>query len=99
MNEQSAQIARVESRVAEHIRAFLASVGGVGTFRARDLQAFVAEKIPGSAPASADRILRKLKREGVIDYVVLNRGESLYRFDGFSEPEPEAVTMKQGWLF
>lgn len=98
MTDQDTQLARVNSRIAEHVVAFLAEVGGVGTFRAADLQQYVSDRMT-AAPGSADRILRKLKRDGLIDYVVLNRRGSLYRFDGFCEPEPKLACEVQGRLF
>ena len=48
-------------------------------FTANDLRHYVNAKNFGTAPASADRIMRLLKKKGVIDYAVVNRGRSLYQ--------------------
>ena len=62
--EQRRQIERVASRIGRSVEAFCRS-RGVGS--------------QGVAPASADRILRLLRAEGRVDYVVENRRASLYR--------------------
>ena len=48
-------------------------------FTANDLRHYVNAKNFGTAPASADRIMRLLKKKGKINYAVVNRGKSLYQ--------------------
>jgi hypothetical protein len=48
-------------------------------FHADDLRVFVETAIGKSAPASADRILRDLRKAGKINYVVTDRSKSLYK--------------------
>lgn len=48
------------------------------TFRAADLAAHVQAEC-GGAPASADRVMRQLKAQGLIDVSVVDRSSSLYR--------------------
>lgn len=50
-------------------------------FHAKDLRAFVLGKVGQSAPASADRIMRQLRKQGVINYTLVSRTQSLYRGD------------------
>jgi hypothetical protein len=48
----------------------------------RDLTNYV-NSYPGmvSAPASTDRILRKMQADGKLKYLVVNRSKSLYRIN------------------
>lgn len=74
--EQAAQLARVSANLGDRIVEFCRARVGQ-TFRAAELHAACA----GSAPASADRVLRALRREGRIGYVVESRSGSLYRVE------------------
>lgn len=47
-------------------------------FTATELRQFVQVQNFGTAPSSADRIMRSLKNKGVINYEVVNRSKSLY---------------------
>lgn len=47
-------------------------------FRATELRAYVEAQCGPTAPGSSDRILRALRRDGVVAYQVLNRAQSLY---------------------
>lgn len=49
-------------------------------FHMTDLHEHVATAV-AVAPASTDRILRMLRRDGKLDYTVVNRRRSLYRFE------------------
>lgn len=69
-------LARVTSRIKAAIIAFTARKT---LFRADQLRAYVALRCGTTAPASADRILRNLRQRGRLNYVVVNRRESLYR--------------------
>ncbi len=47
-------------------------------FTATELRQFVQHHNFGTAPASADRIMRNLRKSGKINYAVVNRSKSLY---------------------
>lgn len=80
MNDQSSNLRRVRSRLAGAVLRFCASrlLMGCPDFRGADLQAYVRETVT-SAPASPDRILRLLRREGRLSYEVTDRAGSAYR--------------------
>lgn len=71
--------ARVYGRIAPVIVAYARDHAGEA-FHAEDLRRHVIAHAPEIAPASADRILRLLRQEGRLDYVVVNRRASLYRW-------------------
>lgn len=84
MNEQEQQLKRVFSSAAEAVKQFiterLADTETKGAFTADQLRNYVQNNITGRiSPSSSDRVLRELRIKGVIDYLVLNRGKSLYR--------------------
>lgn len=87
-DEQSQQLTRVSTALAPRIVAWaLERVGK--TFHASELREAV-----GGAPASADRVLRDLRRRKVIGYVVTDRARSEYEIlfvepDRLDEPLPE----------
>ena len=76
MNQHS-KIERVRGAIGSAVLAFCRQRGAWKSFHAAELNAFVQQH-SGRAPASADRILRLLRAEGVIDYVVEDRRASLY---------------------
>lgn len=77
--DDAANLARVNARIAMHVKAFVADVlAADGTFHMADLLAYVRERVPDTAPDSAGRILRDLRQKGEIDYMVLDRRASLY---------------------
>lgn len=47
-------------------------------FTSTELRQFVQHHNFGTAPASADRVMRNLKKAGKINYEVVNRSKSLY---------------------
>lgn len=71
---------RVYGKIAPLIMAYYnAHVGKA--FHAEDLRQYVLLFAPGDvAPSSPDRILRELRLEGKLNYVVINRRSSLYLF-------------------
>lgn len=75
--EQARQIGRVKSRIADLVEAFVNEVGAGHPFRMAALLAWIAERAQ-VAPDSPGRILRLLKREGRINYRIVNRSQSLY---------------------
>jgi hypothetical protein len=70
---------RVYGKIAPLILAFASEHAGQ-PFHAEELRRYVLQRAPEIAPASPDRILRVLRQEGKIDYVVINRRQSLYLF-------------------
>jgi hypothetical protein len=81
---ETAQLNRVASTTSEAILSFikarLADTENNGAFTADQLRFYVNNSVQGGvSPSSADRVLRSLRQTGKLDYVVLNRGRSLYR--------------------
>lgn len=74
--DQERELKRVSGRLAETILEFLRERVGQ-RFHAEDLRAHIHARTE-SAPGSADRILRMLRRSGQCDYEILNRSQSLY---------------------
>jgi hypothetical protein len=95
--EQPANLARVGGRIGPHVLGFcrrlwaqherFPRVATFQYFRPSDLVAFLAREGVTCAPASADRILRDLRRGGFVSYTVVNRAASLYRLDGITQKE------------
>jgi hypothetical protein len=77
MSEQQMQLFRVSDRISGLVIEFFQSVAIGGTFHAEELRAFVDSHCK-SAPGSADRVMRSLRKSGVINYRVINRKSSLY---------------------
>ena len=83
MTEQTQQITRVaattKDAILDFIKQRLADTENNGAFTADQLRFYVNNNTPGVSPSSSDRILRMLRQENKINYIVLNRGRSLYR--------------------
>lgn len=85
MTTQTAQLNRVASSASEAIQIFIAdrlanTDENGAAFTADQLRVYVNTHVEGGvSPSSADRVLRMLRQKGLVDYVVLNRGKSLYR--------------------
>lgn len=74
--DQQKEIDRVSSNLASAIIMFCSCNH---MFHADDLRRYVGLVIASnSAPASADRILRDLRKKGLVNYRVVNRQRSLY---------------------
>ena len=78
-NDSPADRERVYDRIAPLIMVFHHRCGEE-PFHAEELRTFVRDRVPEIAPASPDRILRQLRLEKRLDYEVINRSASLYRF-------------------
>lgn len=79
------------TRVSKNIEIHVLNFCSINReFHMEELTRFVSSKARGVAPDSPARILRQLRGSGVLDYVVVNRSQSLYRIK-FVE--------KQGELF
>ncbi len=74
--EQAEELQRVTIRIGKAILEFWVRAGD---FYAFELQAYILHRCGNVAPASADRVLRELRKQGRLNYVVLNRRKSLYR--------------------
>jgi Fe2+ or Zn2+ uptake regulation protein len=84
MTEQTQQLNRVAATTKEAILEFIGQrlndAGSHGAFTADQLRFYVNNNATGGvSPSSADRVLRMLRQQGLLDYAVLNRGKSLYR--------------------
>lgn len=77
-SEQDRQLRRVTGSIAEHIQAFFDLRRDGEEFHAVDLHGYV-QSAAQIAPASADRVMREMRRLGQINYSVVNRRQSLYR--------------------
>ena len=81
MDEDREERERVFSRIAPVIMAFK-DERPTGTFHVEELRRYVLTIFPEIAPDSPGRILRELRLLGRLDYVVINRRQSLYQFRG-----------------
>jgi hypothetical protein len=95
MSEQQMQLFRVTDRIGELVIEFFGSVAIGGTFHAEDLRKFVDSHCK-SAPGSADRVMRSLRKKGVINYTVINRTYSLYRRDLIERNESDCNQPNMG---
>lgn len=79
-DQQIQQVERVGGRIGLDIITFLrhrVSLGAVA-FRMETLRQYIETTGNASAPDSAGRILRLLRQNGIINYKVVNRRQSLY---------------------
>jgi hypothetical protein len=88
--EQELHLRRVRGNIEPAIMAFARKTGVGGWFHAQELYDFVKSGY-GIAPGSADRILRYLRQDNLLDYVVLKRGKSLYQFIAIADVASEGV--------
>lgn len=66
--------------VKEFYKQRLADPETKGAFTADQLRNYVQNNVSGRiSPSTTDRVLRNLRVQNVLDYIVLNRGKSLYR--------------------
>ena len=77
---QDRELRRVGGRIGEIVLEFCRSKLAYPEFHATLLHEYVRERAGSHiAPDSPNRILRLLANEGVIEYEVVNRSQSLYR--------------------
>lgn len=76
--EQRRHLESVSERIGPVIIEFMSAHSGQ-QFHADDLMKFVEDHCGKAAPESAGRVLRKLRRDGIVNYLVVDRGRSLYR--------------------
>lgn len=78
MSQQQENISRVRAKIGYVILTFFKHHKGL-EFHADELRQFVIQSVPFSvAPGSPDRIMRDLRQDGLIDYRVIDRRNSLY---------------------
>jgi hypothetical protein len=77
----AANLARVRDNIAATVIEFCRDKVGC-TFNATYLRNQVTRRHPNIAPDSPGRILRDLRRRGLVDYVLVSRAQSLYRVVG-----------------
>lgn len=72
--------ASTSEAVLEFIKGRLADPELNGAFTSDQLRFYVTNNVKGGvSPSSADRVLRMLRQQGKVNYLVLNRLKSLYR--------------------
>lgn len=76
--EQNQQLVRVRGKTAEAIVEFFSGLQSGEEFHADDLRRWVASRVC-VAPGSPDRVMRDLRQRGVLNYVLADRANSLYR--------------------
>lgn len=76
ISEQDENLSRVHSKIAAVIIDFCTYRASL-QFHMAELVAYVQSRSDAS-PDSPSRILRELRRQGVIDYRVISRSRSLY---------------------
>jgi len=60
-------------------------------FHADDLRTYITSHAGITAPGSADRILRLKRRKGEVNYKIVSRRNSLYRFEERNEASKAVV--------
>ena len=94
---QTQQLNRVAATTKEAILEFikqrLSDANSYGTFTADQLRFYVQNNTLGRvSPSSSDRVLRQLRQENKVNYIVLNRGRSLYRAVPVQQPVASFVS-------
>jgi hypothetical protein len=89
MSDDPAERKRAYLKIAPSILEF-AGVIGSREFHVDTMRKFVILRVGKVAPDSPGRVLRELRLEGRLDYSVLNRRQSLYKF------HPNANTNQAG---
>jgi hypothetical protein len=95
MTEQTAHLERVASKISEHILTFCAVNK---QFRMDELVTYVQSQVSNVAPDSPSRILRYMRRDGLINYTVLSRKDSLYGIVESERMIPTDLTITQSEL-
>lgn len=78
--EQGAQLERVTSELAQRVLAFCEVRRKINEprFRADELREHINLSGVAVAPGSPDRVLRELRKRGLVDYEVIDRRRSIY---------------------
>ena len=83
---QEIELSRVGDRIRGYILQF--SREHPQEFHAEDLRRFVRRLDPAIAPGSPDRVLRAMRQRGELNYQIVNRSQSLYRFTPIPKRTP-----------
>ena len=75
--EQQQQLHRVSGAIANTVLEFFDSMTEGQAFTNRELHDFCGQRC-NVAPGSADRVMRSLKKAGMVNYEVVNRNRSTY---------------------
>lgn len=75
---QQMELFRVSERIGELVLEFFRAINIDETFHAEDLENFVSKYVK-STPGSATRVMRDLRKKGVLNYSLVKRSESLYK--------------------
>lgn len=79
MESHGENLERVSARMAPSVKQFCREhCGPARRFHADQLRRYVTLWTGINAPASADRVLRLLRQQHKLDYIVVSRRESLY---------------------
>jgi hypothetical protein len=81
MSEQGDNLDRVTARIGVAIVTYfkLKELACQSDYHVEDLRVYVRQRVGMIAPGSADRVMRALRQDGIINYKCLRRSESLYR--------------------
>lgn len=74
------ELTRVRSNIGDVVLKFAEEHYG-REFHDADLVAYVSSRGVKASPSSPTRILRQLKKEGLISYTLVSRAKSLYKID------------------
>lgn len=88
MSDAPEERRRVYKKIAPLIMEYATTRVG-RMFHAEDLYRSILDQNPDVAPDSPGRILRLLRRKGYLNYVIVDRGDSLYQFLEVADPEPD----------
>ena len=97
MSAQGQNITRVFAKIAPHVVGFCKGrlTQQQPLFHMEDLESHVRALVPDTAPDSPSRILRSLRQQKWLDYVVRNRRDSLYEVLGVGTG-PGTITVTRG---
>ena len=96
MTTSEPHLVRVLERIGETILNFHNSCRD--EFHAEDLRRYVRQHCGVTAPGSADRVLRSLRAAGKLNYLIVSRRQSRYRWTpvnplGRDSSQPMAVSL------
>jgi DNA polymerase III delta prime subunit len=89
--EDRSERKRVYAQIAPLIMQFSMLHAG-RMFHVEELRQYVRSRVPEIAPDSPGRILRALRQERQLDYVIVNRRDSLYQYNNEETPQMAAMT-------
>lgn len=105
MTVQDQHLQRVAATTKEAILTFVNTRlnSADPRFTADALRNYVMNSVVGGvSPGSSDRVLRMLRQQGKLNYVVLNRGKSLYEARSLGltafKPKTEETTSNTKWM-